>query len=116
MFNHRGIYRAAVKCQPYRSLLQTHQAQNIPHIQSISSLRKYSTQGYGDDKGDPHAEDPQAQGVSQRSRELEHPGPSQYRKKPSDSQSSNQSGSKGGKSETKEKQSNSGSTKGLDKK
>lgn len=38
----------------------------------------YSTQGYGDVKGDPAK-----QGVSQRTRELEHPGPEQSKKKSS---------------------------------
>ncbi|KAJ5370592.1 uncharacterized protein N7496_006684 [Penicillium cataractarum] len=38
----------------------------------------YSTQGYGDANGDPAK-----QGVSQRTRELEHPGPEQSEKKSS---------------------------------
>ncbi|EPS32331.1 hypothetical protein PDE_07291 [Penicillium oxalicum 114-2] len=47
----------------------------------------YSSQGYGDGKGDPAAENPTEQGVSSRSRELEHPGPEQHVKKPSSSSS-----------------------------
>ncbi|KAJ5881016.1 uncharacterized protein N7473_012069 [Penicillium subrubescens] len=43
----------------------------------------YSTQGYGDGKGDPAGENPTEQGVSQRTRELEHPGPEQSKKKSS---------------------------------
>ncbi|KAF3384672.1 hypothetical protein F1880_002415 [Penicillium rolfsii] len=51
----------------------------------------YSTQGYGDGKGDPAGENPTEQGVSQRTRELEHPGPEQFKKK-SSSESSQQRG------------------------
>jgi hypothetical protein len=43
----------------------------------------YSTQGYGDGKGGPASEDPVNQGVSHRTRELEHPGPEQSKKKSS---------------------------------
>lgn len=113
MFNPRGVCRAAIKSQPYRSLFQANHIQKTYQIHPIASLRNYSTQGYGDDKGDPHAEDPQAQGVSERSRELEHPGPPQHKKKSSDSQSS---GSESGKGQTKEKPNSSGSAKGRDKK
>jgi hypothetical protein len=40
----------------------------------------YSHQGYGNGKGDPAAEHPESQGVSPRTRELEHPGPEQAKK------------------------------------
>jgi hypothetical protein len=43
----------------------------------------YSTQGYGDGKGDPAVENPTKQGVSHRTRKLEHPGPEQSKKKSS---------------------------------
>lgn len=43
----------------------------------------YSTQGYGDVKDDPARGDLAKQGVSQRTRELEHPGPEQSKKKSS---------------------------------
>lgn len=55
----------------------------------------YSTQGYGDGKGDPAGESPTEQGVSQRTRELEHPGPEQSKKKAS-SDGSQQRGAKKG--------------------
>jgi hypothetical protein len=45
----------------------------------------YSAQGYGDGKGDPAGENPTEQGVSRRTREIEHPGPEQSKKKTSDS-------------------------------
>jgi hypothetical protein len=54
----------------------------------------YSTQGYGDGKGDPAGENPTEQGVSQRTRELEHPGPEQSKKK-SSSDSSQKRGASG---------------------
>lgn len=40
---------------------------------------RYSSTGYGDDSADSHGKDPLAQGVSPRTRELEHPGPSQHK-------------------------------------
>lgn len=39
---------------------------------------RYSSTGYGDDSADSHGKDPLAQGVSPRTRELEHPGPAQH--------------------------------------
>lgn len=48
------------------------------------NARLLSTGGYGDDSGDPRSKHPESQGVSQRSRDIEHPGP-QVRKKRSES-------------------------------
>lgn len=46
------------------------------------NARAFSTGGYGDDSGDPRSKHPEAQGVSQRSREIEHPGPPVRERKP----------------------------------
>jgi hypothetical protein len=65
----------------------------------------YSTQGYGDGKGDPAGEDPVKQGVSQRTRELEHPGPEQAKKK-SSTNSDQQQGSPDTSKKSSERSSN----------
>lgn len=50
---------------------------------ALNTTIRLSTSGYGDDISDPRAEHPQSQGVSQRSRDIEHPGPRGHEKKPS---------------------------------
>ncbi|KAJ5489153.1 hypothetical protein N7539_004043 [Penicillium diatomitis] len=85
-----------------QSMLSTMLNSRLSAVAARTSRRSigralYSSQGYGDGKGDPAAENPAEQGVSRRSRELEHPGPEQHVKKPSSGNGGEQqSGSKDG--------------------
>jgi hypothetical protein len=58
---------------------------------------RYSSTGYGDDSADSHGKDPLAQGVSPRTRELEHPGPSQHKSSRESKAEKGPEGSRGGK-------------------
>ncbi|KAJ5682028.1 uncharacterized protein N7477_001968 [Penicillium maclennaniae] len=90
MPNHRICLRA-LKTQPSRSLSSPSCRVRLnPLRTNLATTRlPYSTTGYGDGEGDPRGQDPTSQGVNQRSRELEHPGPEQVKQK--DSSQSNQS-------------------------
>lgn len=83
MFNHRGICLRALKTQPSRSLSVRSCRARLDTLRSNPATTRlsYSTTGYGDGEGDPRGQDPNAQGVNKRSRELEHPGPEQQKNK-----------------------------------
>jgi hypothetical protein len=83
MLNHIAIYPKAISARMTRpSLLLPHQTylRKLDTVRPRPSLKSlpYSTGGYGDEdnKGDPQDKNPASQGVSPRTRELEHPGPS----------------------------------------
>lgn len=94
MLHHRKFYLGALKAQPCHSLPFRPCRTNLDPLRltSATTCLPYSTTGYGDGEGDPRGQDPNAQGVNQRSRELEHPGPPQHGKT-SNSHSSNKSNS-----------------------
>src|SRR4051812_2302390 len=83
MLDHLAICPKAISARMTRpSLLLPHQTylRKLDTVRSRPALKSlpYSTGGYGDDvnKGDPQDKNPASQGVSPRTRELEHPGPS----------------------------------------
>jgi hypothetical protein len=103
MLNHLAIYPKAISARMTRpSLLLPHQTylQKLDTVHPRQALKSlpYSTGGYGDGdgKGDPQNKDPASQGVSPRTREMEHPGPS-----PPDTRSANSKTSETSKSSSK---------------
>jgi len=115
MLNHRGICVRALQTHPCRSLpfqLYREKPDGL-ELKSATTRLPYSTTGYGDGEGDPKGQDPVAQGVNRRSRELEHPGPSQHNES-SNSQSSSHSKtpSEPQKQDQEKKEDTTGSAKG----
>lgn len=83
MLNHLAIYPKAISARMTRpSLLLPQQTyiRKLDNVRPQPAIKRlpYSTGGYvdGDNKGDPQDKNPASQGVSPRTRELEHPGPS----------------------------------------
>ncbi|KAJ5090474.1 hypothetical protein N7532_009158 [Penicillium argentinense] len=81
MMRTRGIRLVAFKLQNQFAPLQSSpRILYTAQAQEVGIYQQYSTTGYGDGEGDPHGQDPTAQGVNRRTREIEHPGPSQHKK------------------------------------